>query len=51
MHNVGFLIIIKTNKCSDRSMKVKLIALLDNYDRQTDQPTTKGKQKQKETPF
>ena len=27
------------NKCSDRSMEVKLAALLENYDRQTDQPT------------
>ena len=26
------------NKCSDRSMEVKLPALLGNYDRQTNQP-------------
>ena len=29
------------NKCSDRSMEVKLAALLENYDRQTDQPTNR----------
>ena len=28
-----------SNKCSDRSMEVKLSALLGNYDKQTDQPT------------
>ena len=30
---------ILLNKCLDRSMKVKLPVLLDNYDRQTNQPT------------
>ena len=29
----------ETNKCSDRSMEVKLPALLRNYDQQTDRPT------------
>ena len=29
----------KFNKCSDRSMEVKLPALLGNYERQTDRPT------------
>ena len=29
---------IHTNKCSDRSIEVKLPALLGNYDRPTDRP-------------
>ena len=29
------------NKCSDRSMEVKLPALLESYDRQTNRPTVK----------
>ena len=31
----------KKNKCFDRSMEVKLPALLGNYDRQTNRPTTR----------
>ena len=31
------------NKCSDRSMEVKLSTLLGNYDRPTDQPTNQPK--------
>ena len=30
---------LQINKCSDRSMEVKLSALLENYDRLTEQPT------------
>ena len=34
---------LKKNKCSDRSMEVKLPALLGNYDRPTDRRTDRVK--------